>query len=447
MNTIICKSCGIEIEIDSALEGQIEARVLAAEKQRHEQELEAYRQSTAEAAKKQQAEAEARSKTTLAQERELLEQASQAELEHAKRKLMLAADTARKQAEIEQDALIKQLQADASGEKQSNGELRLQLAEMMQTVRREKKARENAELEAARKLAISEDRIRDEVLRSADERYRLRIAEQEKKLSDTQKALEDAQRKAHQGSQQNQGEVLELDLEQRLRDEFPFDEITEVKKGQRGADIKQTVSSNNGIACGILLWETKNGRWQPAWIPKFKQDIRDAGATIGVIVSQEIPSELGDMKHLENNVWVVSPRLAPRLAAALRATILQVDAANKMNTGKDSKMESLYQFLVGPEFRHRVEAIVENYTVLQAEIEREKRASALKWARQEKAIRAVIDNTIGMYGDLQGITNSALPLILSLELEGDDDDVELQPPPTNRGIPSPDNEASQGSLL
>jgi hypothetical protein len=131
---------------------------------------------------------------------------------------------------------------------------------------------------------------------------------------------------------------------------------------------------------------------------------------------------MGDMKHLDTNIWVVKPRLAPVLAAALRVTILQVDAANKMNAGKDTKMESLYQFLVGPEFRHRIEAIVENYSTLQLEIEKEKRAAALRWAHQEKAIRAVIDNTIGMYGDLQGITNRALPSIKTLELDTGDDE-------------------------
>ncbi len=438
MNTIFCKNCGVEIEVDKALEGQIEARVLVAERSRHQQELELLKTTT-----------EARAQKQLAAERQLLQQAATDDLDLARKKLELAADSARKQALAEQTALVQQLQADAADEKESNQELRLRLAEMMQTVREEKKARENAELEAARKLAASEDKIRNEVLQSADERYRLKIAEQEKKLSDTQKALEDAQRKATQGSQQNQGEVLELDLENRLREEFPFDDITEVKKGQRGADIKQTVCSQDGRNCGVLLWETKNGKWQPAWVPKFKADIREANASIGVIVSQEIPSELGDMKHLENNVWVVSPRLAPRLAAALRITILQVDAANKMNAGKDVKMESLYQFLVGPEFRHRVEAIVENYTILQAEIEREKRASALRWARQEKAIRTVIDNTIGMYGDLQGITNSALPAIRSLELDDGFDDQEdgLPALPPDARPSHPIDTASQGSLL
>jgi hypothetical protein len=296
----------------------------------------------------------------------------------------------------------------------------------MGELREEKKARVNAELEAQKKLAAGEDKIREEVRKNADEAHRLKQMEMEKKLADTQKALEDAQRKAAQGSQQNQGEVLELDLENRLREEFPFDDINEVKKGVRGADLVQTVKNHSMAACGILLWETKNGKWQPAWVPKFKQDIREANANIGVIVSQEIPSEYGDMKHLEASVWVVKPRLAPILASALRTTILQVDMANRNSEGKDAKMEALYQFLVGPEFRHRVEAIVENYGMLQSEIEKEKRAAALRWAHQEKSIRAVIDNTIGMYGDLQGITNRALPAIKTLELDTGEDDL-VQP--------------------
>ena len=445
MNTIMCRGCGLEIEVEKELQGQVEARVIAAERSRHEHELQQVKAEAETLAANERTTAAARAQKQLDGERELLKQAAAADLELARKKLELAAESARKQAQVEQTALVQQLQADAAGEKESNKELRDQLAIMMQTVRDEKKARENAELEAARKLAASEDKIRDEVLKSADERYRLKIAEQDKKLSDTQKALEDAQRKANQGSQQNQGEVLELDLENRLREEIPFDDITEVKKGQRGADIKQTVCSQDGTSCGMLLWETKNGKWQPAWVPKFKADIREANASIGVIVSQEIPSELGEMKHLENNVWVVTPRLAPRLAAALRITILQVNAANKMNAGKDVKMESLYQFLVGPEFRHRVEAIVENYTVLQDEIEREKRASALKWARQEKAIRAVIDNTIGMYGDLQGITNRALPAIQSLEL--DDGIDELDTPEVFITPIQPEADQAQKSLL
>ncbi|MDB5164760.1 MAG: hypothetical protein JWL89_386 [Candidatus Saccharibacteria bacterium] len=443
-NTIVCTNCGVSIEVDKALEGQIEARVLAAEQHKHSEELAKVRAEAEAAAKKEKDAVAERVRRQLEGEKELLKQQAEADLELVKKKLELEASSQQKKTAAEQESLVRTLKDDAESAKLDSKKLREELTDMMKLLREEKQARANAELEAQKKLAAGEDKIREEALKNADEKHHLRQLEMEKQLADTKKALEDAQRKATQGSQQNQGEVLELDLENRLREEFPFDEITEVKKGQRGADMKQIVRNQSGTNCGLLLWETKNGKWQPAWIPKFKADIREANASIGVIVSQEIPSELGEMKHLEGNVWVVTPKLAPRLAAALRITILQVDTANKMNAGKDAKMESLYQFLVGPEFRHRVEAIVENYTVLQDEIEREKRASALKWARQEKAIRAVIDNTIGMYGDLQGITNRALPAIKTLELDsGELEEAELP----SESISTEEDDTAQPTLL
>jgi hypothetical protein len=417
MSTITCKKCGDTIEVSAALQGQIEAQVLETVHKQHEAELEKVRTDAAEAAKANREAALEAVKKRLESEKELLRKQAETEVEIIKKRLESEAESLQKKTAAQQEMLIRSLKDDAATEKEQSKQLREQLGELMKSLREERKAKENAQLEAQQRMAEEEGKIREEVAKSADEKYRLKLAEQEKQLADTKKALEDAQRKAAQGSQQNQGEVLELDLENRLREEFPYDEIQEVKKGQRGADIKQIVRNQVGSACGILLWETKNGKWQPAWVAKFKQDIREANANIGVIVSQEIPADIGELKHLEGNVWVVTPKLAARLAAALRITILQVDSANKMNAGKDAKMEALYQFLVGPEFRHRVEAIIENYTILQDEIEKEKRSYALKWARQEKAIRAVIDNTIGMYGDLQGITNRALPNIKSLELD------------------------------
>jgi len=405
MNEITCEMCGNKISIDKALAGQIEAQVIAAEHAKHEAEITKVKERAAELVNEQ-----------LKQRLELEAEKNKQALDLEREKLKLELEGQSKKQLQQQELLIEQLREDAKAEKEAAAELRTQLKELMESLREEKKARADAELAAQKKLAESEDKIREEARKSADQSHRLKQLEMEKQLADTKKALEDAQRKATQGSQQNQGEVLELDLENRLHEEFPMDEISEVKKGQRGADIVQTVKNHHLAGCGILLWETKNGKWQPAWVPKFKQDIREANANIGVIVSQELPTEYGDMKHLENNVWAVKPKLAPVLAAALRGTILQVDAANRNNEGKDAKMEALYQFLTGPEFRHRVEAIVENYGVLQDEIEKEKRAAALRWAHQEKSIRAVIDNTLGMYGDLQGITQKALPAIQSLEI-------------------------------
>lgn len=417
MNTITCTNCGQEIEIDKALEGQIEARILAAERHKHEKELVKIKAEQEAAIAKERSAATAVANQQLEGEKELLRMQAVADLELEKKKIVQEVANEQRKVTVEQEVLIKTLRSDAEGAKEDSKKLREDLSKLMDQLRESNTARENAELEAKKKLAAEESKIREEVQKSADEKYHLRILEQDKQLADTKKALEDAQRKAAQGSQQNQGEVLELDLENRLREEFPFDEIQEVKKGQRGADIKQIVRNQSATDCGSLLWETKNGKWQPAWVAKFKQDIREAGANIGIIVSQEIPSELGDMKQLEGSVWVVKPRLAPVLAVALRATILQVDVANKMSASKDTRMEGIYQYLVGTDFRHRVEAIVENYGMLQTEIEKEKRAAALRWSHQEKAIRAVIDNTIGMYGDLQGITNRALPGIKALELD------------------------------
>jgi hypothetical protein len=424
MTTIKCNSCGTEIEITQALQGQIEAQVLAAEHEKHAAELtRAHAEAKilaeqAAAAAKQEADTELKlAKQQLAGEQDLLHRQAAADLELAKQKLELEAKAATRRASAEQELLVAGLKADAEAARADGQKLRQQLSQLMTDLRAERQAKERAELVAQQKLAEEEAKIRETATREAHESQRLNMAARDKTIADLQTALDAAQRKAAQGSQQLQGEVLELDLEQQLRDEFPHDDISEVKKGQRGADIKQRVRSQHADdICGTILWETKNGKWQPAWIPKFKADIREANANIGVIVSAEIPDAYGDLRHAENNVWVVTPRLATRLAAALRMTILQVDSANRMAAGKDAKMEALYQFLVGPEFKHRVEAIIESYTTLQDELEKEKRSYALKWARQEKAIRAVIDNTIGMYGDLQGITGRSLPTIKPLEL-------------------------------
>lgn len=390
MNTITCNKCGNKIEIDKALEGQIEERVLAAERHKHKEELEKIERESKESVEKQ--------------------------LEEAKQK---AKDAAVKKVEQQ----LKEAAEDKKDSDERIAKLTEQLTELTKELRDSKKTAQEAVLNAEKKLSTEADKIREEAEKSASEKSHIKQLELEKKLADTQKSLEEANRKANQGSQQNQGEVLELELEQQLASEFPLDGIEEVKKGAKGADIKQTVKTDILQSAGLLLWETKNGKWQPAWVPKFKNDIREAGASIGVIVATELPPEFGEMQNIEKNVWAVKPKLAVMLASALRSTILQVDAMSKMNVGKDAKMEALFTFISGPEFRHRIEAVVENYGQLQDEIEKEKRASQLRWSRQEKSIRAVIDNTIGMYGDLQGITRKALPPIKSLELETGEEEI------------------------
>lgn len=403
MSKVKCPNCGAEIDVDDILAKDVKAQVIAEEHAKHELDLEKVKKQAEETANQQ-----------LQSRLELVEQKKNQELDLEREKIKAEFEGKSKKELQERELAMKQLTDDAESEKADNKKLREQLSEMMDQLREEKKSRENVELEAKKKLSEEEDKIREEVKKKADEEHRLKNLEMEKKLRDTQEALATAQRKAEQGSQQNQGEVLELDLEESLRQEFPLDEIIEVKKGVRGADVTQVVKNNHLEQCGMLLWESKNAAWQPKWIAKFKEDIREAGASIGVLVSKEMPVNYGDMKNIEG-IWVVKPKLVLALASAMRNQIISIWTANHNNENKDEKMEILYQFLTGTEFRHRVEGIVENYSTLQNDLEQEYRLATNRLHKRQKMLRGVIDNTIGMYGDLQGITGGAMSEIKQLE--------------------------------
>lgn len=274
---------------------------------------------------------------------------------------------------------------------------------------------EMRDIEMKKKLLESEETIRNEARRKAEEEHQLKDVEKEKLINDLKKSLEDAQKKATQGSQQTQGETLELTLETKLKAEFPNDEIEEVKKGIRGADLTQTVIDKLNRKCGSILWESKNAKWSDGWIEKLKEDQRQAKADLAVLVSVNLPEGINTFNFIRG-VWVCSWTSFVPLALALRFNLINIYFEKQNAVGVDEKMKVLYEYLTGNEFKHRVEGIVEAFGTLQEDIEREKRWFSSKWARQEKEIRKVIDHTHGMYGDLQGVTGRALPEIKSLEI-------------------------------
>jgi hypothetical protein len=276
---------------------------------------------------------------------------------------------------------------------------------------------EMRDIEMKKKLMESEETIRQDARRKAEEEHQLKDTEKEKLINDLKKSLEDAQKKATQGSQQTQGESLELTLESKLRQEFPNDEISEVKKGVRGADITQLVIDKLNRKCGSILWESKNAKWSDTWIEKLKEDQRQAKADLAVLVSVNLPDGINTFNFVRG-VWVCNWTSFVPLALALRFNLINIYFEKQNAVGVDEKMKVLYEYLTGNEFKHRVEGIVEAFGTLQDDIEREKRWFSSKWARQEKEIRKVIDHTHGMYGDLQGVTGRALPEIKSLEIEG-----------------------------
>ena len=270
------------------------------------------------------------------------------------------------------------------------------------------------ELAVARQLDQERRRIVLETEERLAEAHRLRDAEKEHQLSDLRRQIEDLRRKAEQGSQQAQGEAGEGELEGLLRAAFPADEIVGIAQGLRGADLHQIVVDPRGRRCGSVLWECKNARnWSDGWVTKLKRDQRGLRADVAVLVSATLPKGCTRFA-LVDGVLVSDFASASALAAVLRQNLLQVSQARSAAANKEEKLELLYRYLSGVEFRQRVEAVVEAFEAMRQELEQERRAAERQWARRARQIEAVTFNIAGMYGDLQGLV-PALPTIALLE--------------------------------
>jgi hypothetical protein len=233
-----------------------------------------------------------------------------------------------------------------------------------------------------------------------------------------QRQIEELKRKAEQGSQQLQGEAQELELEAILRGRFPRDTIEPVAKGEFGGDLLHRVFGPTGQLCGTILWETKRTKsWSDGWLPKLRDDQRAAKADIALIVSHALPKEMDGPFDFLGGVWVTEPRCAVPVAIALRESLIALSATRQAGEGRLTKMEMIYQYLTGPRFRLRVEAIVEKFTEMQTDLDRERKVMTRLWAKREEQIRGVIESTAGMYGDLQGIAGKTLQEIEGLEVQ------------------------------
>jgi hypothetical protein len=276
------------------------------------------------------------------------------------------------------------------------------------------------ELTVERRIGEGVGAARDAARRDADEANRLKLLEKDTLLESMQKKVEELNQKITQGSQQMQGEVQELDLQAKLTAAFPFDSITEVAKGVNGADCSQVVASSTGAHCGLILWESKRTKnWSDGWLPKLREDGRKAQADLLVIVSQTLPEELSAASFgCIDSVWVCAPLLATTLALALRATLLAVHNTKQVQAGMLSKSEEVYAYVTGPQFRHRVEALVESFTAMNEDLAVEQKSMQRQWAKRATQIERILTSTTGMFGDLQGIAGKALPEPVGLALPG-----------------------------
>ena len=259
-------------------------------------------------------------------------------------------------------------------------------------------------LEQVRAVAASE----------AEQRLNLQLSDKDRTIRELASKLEEASRKAQQGSQQAQGETLELLLEEQLRRQFPFDELQPVPKGEFGGDTLHVVRDSSGRECGRILWEFKRTKvWQTGWLPKLKGDQRQARADLAVLVSQAMPPDIQHFNEVDG-VWVSSLGCTLPVATALRASLLQLAGQRRTAEGQQTKSELVYAYLTGPQFRGRIEAIAERWSEMQKDLADEKKATLKRWAKREAQLGTLIESTAGIYGDLQGIAGRDLAEIQAL---------------------------------
>jgi hypothetical protein len=402
---IVCPHCGREVALDEALSRRI--------RQQLQKEVDA----------------------ELSQKQQLLRQA-EAKVQQERRRLEeqtrnLEAETARRVGEERtklKNLLQKELEehtglqmAELKGQVEDKERRLAAFRENELKLRKEKtdleEAKKGLELEVARRLDDERKRIQEETEKRFAEQYRLKEADKDKVIEDLKRQAEEFRRKAEQGSQQLQGEVAELSLEEALRMSFPVDCIEEVPKGIRGADVIHKVCNQVGQTCGTLIWESKRTKaWSDGWIDKLKEDQREVKAEVAVLVSSVLPKGLNGFARI-NGVWVCDHGLAVCLAQALRTGLIDVATAKLGVSGKNEKMEMLYEYLSGSEFRQQVEGIVDAFTGMKEDLDREKRAMEKIWAKREKQIERAVKNMGRMYGSMEGIIGRSMPEIDLFELK------------------------------
>lgn len=396
-DTIRCPSCQAEIKLTQALKKQLEQQLIRQQQARFQQQIKQLQDS---------------------HQRKLEEMRQQWQDQFAKQQQVWQ-ERFKRQLQSEYELRLKTMQEEAQQQAKQNQQLKQQLLEYARMKRELEQKQQDLELELERRLAESQKQIANKIRQQLEEQTRLKMMEKEKQLQDAIKANEALRRKLEQGSQQTQGEVLEQDLEEQLRQAFAQDQVNEVPKGIRGADIIQTVCDKQARVCGTIVWELKNTKaFSPSWIGKLKHDQRQLKAELAVLVSKVVPDQINHFGQ-QDGIWITTPETAVSLAAALRLVLIQTFHQRQQAIGKEEKMEVLYAYLTGTEFKQRVEAMAEAFGAIQQEIEKERRYFQLKWRKQEQQLRQVLDNIYGMYGDLQGIVGKSLPEISGLELPED----------------------------
>lgn len=405
-NKIICPNCGTEINISDVLKNQLEAEFKAKydkEKKLVDNERKALIQKEAALSKKEEdinTLLDEKVKEKLSVERKNIEQKIKKNIE--------------KEKEDEIKILTEELN-EKSKQVQESNKLRAELAK----IQREKtELAEKIKAESEQKLNEILNKERAEIKKAADSQNELKIKELLKQLEDQKKIVDELKKKQEQGSMQLQGEVQELAIEEYLRTKFTLDTITEIGKGEKGGDCIQTVNTRELQNCGTIYYESKRTKsFGKDWIEKFKADMREKNINIGVIVTSAYPSDMERM-GLKNGIWICSFEEFKGLAEVLRESVIQIKMLTVTQENKGDKMNLIYSYLTGNEFKNQFEAIVEGFVQMKIDLDKEKSAMRRLWSTRETQIEKVLNSTSSIYGSIKGIAGKAIQNIEQLELGG-----------------------------
>lgn len=410
---ITCPNCGTEIDVQNIISHQLEEDLkkefnakLAEEKNKFDTQAASLKKEKEEFEKQKE------------KESELFNERLAEKIKEEKEKF---SNSVKKKLEEEQSEQFAELQKELNEKSQQVKELNKSKAEIERLKREKEELKEIAEAEAQKALNEKLKEEKEKIRKSEADKVELKFKEYEKQIEDQKKLVEEMRRRAEQGSVQMQGEVQELAIEEWLTNNFPLDTIDEIKKGARGADCLQIVNTRTRQNCGIIYYESKRTKdFQRNWIEKFKEDIRDKGANIGVLVTDAMPSDM-DRMGMREGIWICSFEEFKGLCFVLRESLIQISSALSSQENKGDKMSMLYDFLTSTEFRMQIEAIVEGFTQMKNDLDSEKRAMQRIWSAREKQIDKVVTNTINMYGSIKGIAGTAIGSVKALELPKDED--------------------------
>lgn len=413
---IKCPNCGTSIDVQDILAHQLEEEIkqkfqsqLADEKKKYESEFESLNIAKEEFEQKKE------------KENELFQERLDKQLKEDRKSIE---DKLKAKLQEEQLEQFNALQDELNEKSEQIKELNRTKAEIEKLKREKGEIKEAVEAEAQKKLNEALFAEREKIKKTEEAKNELRFKELQKQLEDQKKLTEEMKRKQEQGSMQLQGEVQELAIEEWLAAQFPLDTIEEIKKGARGGDCLQFVNTRTHQNCGTIYYESKRTKdFQPTWIEKFKADIRDKGASIGVLVTEVMPADM-DRMGLRDGIWICNYEEFKGLCAVLRESIIQLSTAISSQENKGDKMDMLYGFLTSNTFRMQIEAIVEGFTQMKSDLESEKRSMQRIWKQREKQIEKVVINTIDMYGSIKGIAGNAIQSVKALELPDEDSEQE-----------------------